>query len=91
MTVALDPLAGTLESEINRKKYGKAVLKGSRCMVDTITAFPETGTAAIEITVGEEKVTNGGKATWNSGANTVKVKVTDGALTKTYTVTVTKE
>lgn len=58
---------------------------------NTITAFPETGTAAIEITVGEEKVTNGGKATWNSGANTVKVKVTDGALTKTYTVTVTKE
>lgn len=35
LTVALDPLAGTLESEINRKKYGKAVLKGSRCMVDT--------------------------------------------------------
>ena len=35
MTVALDPLAGSLESEINRKKYGKAVLKGSRCMVDT--------------------------------------------------------
>lgn len=58
---------------------------------NTITAFPEAGTAAIEITVGEAKVTNGGKATWNSGANTVKVKVTDGALTKTYTVTVTKE
>lgn len=35
LTVALDPLAGTLESEINRKKYGKAVLKGCRCMVDT--------------------------------------------------------
>lgn len=35
LTVALDPLAGSLESEINRKKYGKAVLKGSRCMVDT--------------------------------------------------------
>lgn len=27
LTVALDPLAGSLESEINRKKYGKAVLK----------------------------------------------------------------
>lgn len=58
---------------------------------NTITAFPEAGTANIEITVGDVKVTNGGKATWNSGANTVKVKVTDGSLAKTYTVTVTKE
>lgn len=35
LTMALDPLAGALESEINRKIYGKAVLKGCRCMVDT--------------------------------------------------------
>ncbi len=58
---------------------------------NTITAFPKSGTAAIEITVGNVKVTNGGKATWNSGSNTVTVKVTDGEQTKTYTVTVTKE
>lgn len=31
------------------------------------------------------------KITWNTGANTVTVKVTDGEQTKTYTVTVTKE
>lgn len=35
LTLALDPLAGSLESEINRKKYGRSVLTGSRCMVDT--------------------------------------------------------
>lgn len=58
---------------------------------NTITAFPKSGTAAIEVTVGDVKVTNGGKATWNSESNTVTVKVTDGEQTKTYTVTVTKE
>lgn len=58
---------------------------------NTITAFPESATATIEIKTGEAPVTNGGKATWNSGSNTVTVKVTDGEQTKTYTVTVTKE
>lgn len=58
---------------------------------NTITAFPESATATIEIKAGETPVTNGGKATWNSGSNTVTVKVTDGEQTKTYTVTVTKE
>lgn len=58
---------------------------------NTITAFPESATANIEIKVGTTQVTNGGKATWNSGSNTVTVKVTDGEQTKTYTVTVTKE
>lgn len=58
---------------------------------NTITAFPKSGTAAIEITAGSSKVTNGGKITWTAGANTVTVKVTDGEQTKTYTVTVTKE
>lgn len=35
LTVTLDPLAESLATEINRKRYGKAVLKGSKCMVDT--------------------------------------------------------
>ena len=35
LTVTLDPLAESLTTEINRKRYGKAVLKGSKCMVDT--------------------------------------------------------
>lgn len=58
---------------------------------NTITAFPEAGTAGIEITAVDAKVVNGGKATWKTGTNTVTVKVTDGAQSKTYTVTVTKE
>ena len=58
---------------------------------NVITAVPASGSAEIEITVGETPVTNGTAATWASGANTVKVKVTDGELTKTYTITVTKE
>lgn len=58
---------------------------------NTITAVPESGTADIEITVGDKKVTNGAATTWTDGANTVKVAVTDGDQTKTYTVTVTKE
>lgn len=58
---------------------------------NTITAYPEVGTASIEIKVGSVNVTNGGKATWASGSNTVTIKVTDGAQNKTYTVTVTKE
>ena len=58
---------------------------------NVITAVPASGSAEIEITVGDKAVTNGTAATWASGTNTVKVKVTDGELTKTYTITVTKE
>lgn len=58
---------------------------------NVITAVPASGSAEIEITVGETPVTNGTAAAWASGANTVKVKVTDGETTKTYTITVTKE
>ncbi len=58
---------------------------------NTITAVPESGTADIAITVGDKSVTNGAAATWTDGTNTVKVVVTDGDETKTYTVTVTKE
>ena len=58
---------------------------------NTITAVPANSTAEIEITVDDAKVVNGAAATWKSGANAVKVKVTDGDQTKTYTVTVTKE
>ena len=58
---------------------------------NVITAVPASGSAEIEITVGDKPVTNGTAATWTEGSNTVKVKVTDGETTKTYTVTVTKE
>lgn len=58
---------------------------------NTVTAIPASGSAEIAITVGDAPLTNGSAATWNAGANTVKIKVTDGELEKTYTVTVTKE
>lgn len=57
-----------------------------------ITAVPAHAGADIEITVGDDIVPNGTAATWQSGANTVTIKVTaeDGTTTETYTVTVTK-
>lgn len=58
---------------------------------NTVTAVPASGSAEVEITVGDKTVTNGAAATWAVGANTVTIKVTDGDQTKTYTVTVTKE
>lgn len=58
---------------------------------NTITAVPASGSAEVAITVGDKAVTNGAAATWAAGTNTVTIKVTDGDLEKTYTVTVTKE
>ena len=60
-------------------------------VTNTITAYPKSGTAEVTIEVGSTKIVNGGRATWTAGANTVKVTVKDGELTKEYTVTVTKE
>lgn len=57
---------------------------------NTVTAIPADLTANVEITFGEEQVANGSALAWASGANTVTIKVTDGAETKTYTLTVTK-
>ena len=56
-----------------------------------MTAIPASGSAEVTITVGDTALINGSAATWNAGSNTVKIKVTDGELEKTYTVTVTKE
>lgn len=58
---------------------------------NTITVIPASGSAEIEITVGDKAVTNGTAATWATGANNVTIKVKDGDQEKTYTVTVTKE
>lgn len=58
---------------------------------NTITALPADATAEVEIEFKDEKYPNGTKLTWDDGENTVKVIVTDGAETKTYTITVTKE
>lgn len=58
---------------------------------NTITALPADATAEVEIEFKDKKYSNGTKLTWDTGDNTVKVIVTDGAETKTYTITVTKE
>lgn len=58
---------------------------------NVINAIPASGTADIAIKVGEKSVVNGLAAAWADGENNVKITVTDGGETKTYTVTVTKE
>lgn len=65
---------------------------------NVVTAVPADAGATVEVLFTpqggtEEEIPNGTAAVWNTGANTIKVKVTakDGSTTKTYTVTVTKE
>lgn len=59
---------------------------------NVIRAQATDAAAEVEITVNGKAVENGRKAEWQSGANTVKVKVTaaDETTVKEYTVTVTK-
>ncbi|MDE5993173.1 MAG: phage major capsid protein, partial [Oscillospiraceae bacterium] len=58
---------------------------------NTITAAANDENAAVSIEANGTAVTSGSAATWESGENTVEVKVTNGGYSKTYTVTVTKE
>ena len=55
-----------------------------------VTATPADETAEVEILVGETEIENGASATWEAGENIVTVTVTDGTVSKVYTVTVTK-
>ena len=45
---------------------------------------------AVAITVNGAALGNGSAATWNTGENVVTITVTNGSLSKVYTVTVTK-
>ena len=56
---------------------------------NVITAVATDPAATIAILHGETPVDNGAAITWEAGANTVTVAVTNGT-TKTYTLTVTK-
>ncbi len=58
---------------------------------NTITALPADATADVELEFKNKSYPNGTKLTWDTGENTVKINVTDGAQKKTYTITVTKE
>lgn len=59
-----------------------------------MTAVAKDSKATIEIKNGDIVVANEGNASWGAGVNTLTVKVTNGTgaaqVTKTYTVTVTK-
>ncbi|WP_461369123.1 cadherin-like beta sandwich domain-containing protein, partial [Candidatus Darwinibacter acetoxidans] len=55
-----------------------------------ITAVAKDGEATIAIKVNDADHTNGTAATWDAGKNTVKITVTSGTESETYTVTVTK-
>lgn len=56
---------------------------------NTVTATATDSNATVELYLGETKQT-GTTITWASGENVLKVVVTNGTATKTYTVTVTK-
>ena len=57
---------------------------------NAVTATASTGATAA-ITVNGSAITSGSSAAWQSGTNSVVIVVTEGAASKTYTVTVTKE
>lgn len=59
-------------------------------VTNTVSAAAAGPNATAVIKVNGTTHTSGQSATWNSGANTVVVTVTNGSATKTYTVTVTK-
>lgn len=56
-----------------------------------VTATPTDENATVEINLGVTPIENATAATWDTGENTLTVKVTNGNSTKTYTVIVTKE
>lgn len=59
-----------------------------------LTATPEDEGATVEVKLGGTAVSAGSDGkytlTWSAGENTVTVKVVNGEVSKTYTMTVTK-
>lgn len=55
-----------------------------------VSVVPTTGSTAV-VKVGGKKIQNGGRATWEDGTNALTVDVTNGAKSRKYTVTVTRE
>lgn len=56
---------------------------------NTVMAVAADATANIEVTYNDKVIANGSRITWGD-SNVVKIEVTDGSQTKTYTITVTK-
>ena len=57
---------------------------------NTITAVASDANATVAITVNGTAVQSGSSVTWETGSNAVSIVVTNGSVSKTYTVTVTK-
>ena len=56
----------------------------------TVTATAADNSAAVTLRNGGAAVANGAAASWTTGENTLSITVTNGALQKVYTVTVTR-
>jgi hypothetical protein len=78
----------TLSPAFNKSVY--VYTAATTDATNTITAVAKDGEATIAIEVNGVAHTNGTAATWENGANTVEITVTNGTETETYTVTVTK-
>ena len=78
----------TLSPAFNKSVY--VYTAATTDATNTITAVAKDGEATIAIKVNGVAHTNGTAATWENGANTVEITVTNGTETETYTVTVTK-
>lgn len=57
---------------------------------DAVSATASAASATVDITVNGNSLTSGDEATWAVGANAVRVVVTNGGHSQTYTVTVNK-
>lgn len=57
---------------------------------NTISAVATLASSTIAITNNGKPVANGSPIAWDSGENTVLIKVTNGSASETYTITVTK-
>lgn len=55
-----------------------------------MTAVAAEEGATLELKLGDTVIENESSPSWADGANTLTVKVTNGDVSNTYTVTVTK-
>ncbi len=56
----------------------------------TVTATATDNDSGIAVVVNGDSIANGGTASFEDGANTIVITVTNGSATRSYTVTVTK-
>lgn len=84
LTVGTLPLSPSFSSSVT--EYTADTTAAS----DKVTAAAEDSNAVIVIKNGGTTVTNGNAASWSAGENTLTIEVTNGSVSKVYTVVVTK-